>query len=95
MRLLPPVFPKGSGRGAGEGAEDPGEVVVVADAHGLGHGGDGQVVLQQQDLGRVDAPLGDEIGEGAAAGELLGSRQSLVRPMWSCWDTDSRLSRSM
>ena len=71
------MLPEIAGGGAGEGAEDPGEVVVVADAHLLRHGGDGQVALEQEGLGGVDAPLGDDVGQGAPPGELLGQAAEL------------------
>ena len=56
------MLPEGAGGGARHGPEHLGKVVVVADAHLLRHGGDGHVALEEQALGCVDAPLGDEAG---------------------------------
>ena len=83
LGAVPPFFSEFSGRLTGQGAEDPGEVVVVIDPHRLRHGGDGKAVLEQQGLGRVDAPPGDEVGERLAAGELLGQAAQLgPSPPW-------------
>ena len=71
------VFAEEAGGHAGEGAEHLGKIVVVADAHLLRHGGDGQTALQQQPLGGLDAALGDEPGQGAPAGQLLGQGAQL------------------
>ena len=70
-------FAERAGRHASDGAEDLGEVVVITDAHLFRHGGNGQAALEQQALGGLDAPLGDEVGEGLPAGQLLGQGAQL------------------
>ena len=76
----PPLFPKVSGGHPGEGAEYPGKIVVIADAHRFGHGGNGQVVAHQQRLGLLDAPPGDQLEEGLPAGDLPGQAAQLGPP---------------
>ena len=51
------LLAKGAGCGAGHGAEDLGKIVVIADAHLLRNGRDGQTGLHQQTLGSLNAPI--------------------------------------
>ena len=52
----------GAGSKAGEGFEDLRKVVIVAEAHLLRHGGYRRVAPDEQVFGRVDAPLGNNMG---------------------------------
>ena len=70
-RTAPGILAEGGGGGARNRAEYLGKIVIIADAHRLGHGGDGQIALHQHPFGGVDPPLGDEIGQGLSSGQLL------------------------
>ena len=48
------------------------EVVIIAEAYPFRHGGDGDILPQQQALCRLDPALGDQAGDAAVPGELFG-----------------------
>ena len=66
-----------TGGRVGEGTENFSEIVVIGDADGLGHSGNGLVAFHQLQLGGTHPALGDHLGEGLAAGQALGQRAQL------------------
>ena len=66
------LLAKSTGGDPGYGAENFGEIVIIGDAHGLGHRGDGLVRAGEQKLGCGHSALGDHLGQRLAAGQALG-----------------------
>ena len=61
----------GAGCKIGEGFEDLRKIIIVAEAHFLRHGRYRCITSDKQLFCGVDAPLGNDVGQGASPGELF------------------------